>query len=301
MRRWWIGPFLAITALTTAAGCTVPQPSADGRLTDNWAAMPTPKTFTPQSGVCHPTSTGPVGHRADYAPVGCDQPHEVETVFVGIFTGTHGVSDRPPGHGSAARRLARTHCDRHVRSFLGDDWPAGRTRLEVVVPSEAAWSGGARWYRCDVGEMVSMQDRTFVPRTTTLAGSLVAAGALRWTCFDAQSVTGGDVGRLVPVSCDEPHQSEFAGLYVEPSLTYDDLVANSDRVHERCRQVVADFAQLPVDDDLRHRFGTIYDYPFKDEWDDGQLTVRCLLWRDDPPLTGSVRGGGPELLPVRSG
>ncbi|MFV2020872.1 septum formation family protein [Micromonospora sp. LOL_023] len=298
MRRWWIGPILAVTVLTTAAGCAVPPAAGNNSLTDGWASMPTPRVFTPRTGTCHATAAGLVGHRADYAPVRCDLPHEVETVFVGIFTGAHGVSDRAPSPGSATRRLARANCDQQVKKFLGDDWPAGRVRLEVIVPSTQAWSGGARWYRCDIGETVSMQDRTFVPRTTSLAGTLAADGALRYGCFTPDSVTGSNVGQLLPVACARSHQSEFAGLYHEPSLSYDDLAANADLVHERCRQVVADYAKLPVDDDLRHRFGTIYDYPFKDEWDDGHLTVRCLLWRADPPLTGSVRDGGPTALPI---
>ncbi|MFY1694357.1 MULTISPECIES: septum formation family protein [unclassified Solwaraspora] len=299
MRRRWIRLLLAVTVLTAAAGCGLAPRTAGGELTDGWAVMPTPKPFVPDVGACHPVATNGTGHRDDYTPVTCDRPHDLETVFVGIFTGTHAVSDRAPAHGSAARRVARHSCDQRVRQFLGDDWQAGRVRLDVVVPSTAAWSGGARWYRCDVGEMTSMQDRSLVTRTGSLAGALGPDGPLRWGCFNPGSVSGGDVDVLTPVACTQPHRSEFAGLYVESDLPYDQFAANSDRVHERCRQVVAEYAALPVDDDLRYRVGTIYDYPFKDEWDDGNLTVRCLLWRDDPPLTRSVRDGGPAALPVR--
>ncbi|MDG4770548.1 septum formation family protein [Solwaraspora sp. WMMD792] len=302
MRRW-IRLVLTVAVLTTAAGCApaVRSDIGDGDLTNDWAGIATPKVFVPRAGECHPVAAGTVGQGTEYTPVSCGQSHEVETVFVGIFTGVYGVPDHSPAPGSSSRRAARTDCDQRVHEFLGDDWQAGRLRLEVVVPSTTAWNGGARWYRCDVGEVVSMQDRTFVARTGSLAGALDQPSPLRWGCFNPSANAAGDVGILAPVACTEPHQSEFAGLYLEADLPYEEFAANADQVHERCRRVVADYADLPVDDDLRHRFGTIYDYPFKDEWDDGNLAVRCLLWRDEPPLTRSVRDGGTDALPVRQG
>ncbi|MFY1632520.1 septum formation family protein [Solwaraspora sp. WMMB335] len=299
MRRWWYGPVLAAMILAATTGCLPPPRDGDGALTDSWAAFETPTPFLPQVGVCHPSSTSDIGHRDDYTPVDCGQPHDVETIFVGIFTGAHAVDDDAPAAGSAARHAAREVCDQRAEEFLGAPWQTGRIRLRVVVPSSPAWQGGARWYRCDVGEMTSMEDRSFVPRTSSLANALAGDAPLRWGCFTPESVAGGEVGDLVPVACSQPHQSEFAGVYAEQDLAYDEFAGNADQVHERCRRVVASYAGLPIDDDLRYRFGTIYDYPFKDEWDDGNQVVRCLLWRDDPALTGSARGGGTEFLPIR--
>ncbi|MDG4766480.1 septum formation family protein [Solwaraspora sp. WMMD406] len=300
MRRRWFGAVLTATILSTTAGCTGPARFGDGDLTNDWPAIDTVTSFVPDVGFCH-TESGDVGSRADYDPVDCGRPHLVETVFVGTFAGVHAAGDTAPRPGSPERTAARGVCDQRVKGFLGDYWQAGRVRLQIVLPSAPAWAGGARWYRCDVGEMTSMADRTFVSRTSSLAGALGPDGPLRWGCFQPESVTDDGIGNLRPVACSQPHQSEFAGLYVEDALSYDYFADNSVRVHERCRAVVAGFARLPVDGDLRFRFGTIYDYPFRDEWDEGNKTVRCLLWREDPPLVGTARNGGTAFLPIRFG
>jgi hypothetical protein len=69
-------------------------------------------------------------------------------------------------------------------------------------------------------------------------------------------------------------------------------------VHRACRELVAEYAGVPVDGDLPFRTGTYVDPIFDEDWDNGDRGFRCHLWLEDAELTESLKDAGPDALPV---
>ncbi|WFE28834.1 septum formation family protein [Solwaraspora sp. WMMD791] len=297
-RRAVLATALTLTVATVAACGQLPD-GVDGELTGGWTPLAEPVPFVPEAGVCHNRETTS-GAMVDYIPIDCAQMHLLEIVHVGEFTGEHAAADTAPEPGSAARLAARAECDQRVTEFIGGSWRSGTLRLVVVTPSQQAWDGGARWLRCDLGETQGTDFDNIIFRSVTLAGVLTdAESSVPLRCFDSASVASDGELLVERVACDAPHQSEFAGTYVEDKLSYQEVRSNADEVHRRCKTVVAGFAKVPDDGDLQYRVGTVYSYPGASDWADGDRTIRCYAWRADPLLTRSVRGGGTSALPVQ--
>ncbi|MFV2098866.1 septum formation family protein [Micromonospora sp. LOL_013] len=304
-RRWdaraRLVALLTAASLTTTAGCVPPSPGVDGDLVDNWAAFDEPVHLTPEAGSCHNDSRRFIAWES-YRPVGCVRYHLVETVHVGTLGDDPAVPFDEDGAADgliAARRAARPECDRRVNEFLGGPWQTARLRMTVVTPSDAAWTGGARWFGCDVG-VVDSPGGPLVDWYGTVEGALQAPGhPLLLTCYDSAAVGVDDEPLTEPLDCDTPHQAEFAGTYVEDKLGYDEVELNDERVHTQCRKVVADYAKVPNNGDLQYRVGTIYTFSDVLDWAEGDRTIRCFAWRADPLLTGSVRDGGTSALPIQ--
>ncbi|PZG20215.1 hypothetical protein C1I95_10080 [Micromonospora craterilacus] len=291
MRRWLAGIALGTVATLALAGCSRPA-GTDGDLVDDWAPMAAPTVFTPESKTCHPRLQE-VGYLRAYAPVDCEQPHRVETLHVGTLTDAGGAN--PPAAGSAGMRAAFGECDREVRTALGGDWRTSRIGLTIVFPSPPAWTGGARWFRCDAHETRSLDDPIPEQRATSLSGSLAGSSPLRHGCFNA-SIQGDEVAEMVAVKCTTRHRAEFAGIWRAPESSYSAFLKNSERTHRACRSVIAKFAKLPDDGNLQYRVGTIVYHPGQDEWRSGNRGVQCFLWSKE--LTRSMKGAGTGALPI---
>jgi len=285
-------------SLIVSAGCVPAQQGIDGDLADGWPSFEEPVQFVPEPGTCHTVEMS-IGLREDYAPFDCSQWHFLETAHVGSFADDPNDRNYPPDVVQPVRQAAREACEEPVAEFLGGPWQAGRFRLIVVVPSQAAWDGGARWFRCDLG-IVERPGDPLVSRMGSAAGAMaIDDHALRLRCFDSAAVGADDVPLVEPLDCDSPHQAEFVGAYVEDRLSFGDVESNPDSVHDRCRSEVARYVGVPDDDDLQYRAGTIYTNPSDADWHDGDRTIRCFVWRADPLLTRSVRGGGTNALPIQ--
>lgn len=298
MRRW-IGTIAVGGVLALAvAGCGNPA-GVDGELTDDWAALPEPVGFVPAAGACHPEPEA-IGYLRTYRPVECAQPHAAETLHLGTVTGAEAASETPPGSGSAARRVLRDACEKQVNEQLGGDWRTARLGLALVLPSPDAWRGGARWYRCDVREVRSVENGTPVERTGSLRGVLRGSSELALGCFRPKIVKDS-VSGMEPVACTTRHRSEFAGIWTAPDTSYDAFVENTERAHQGCRGVIASYTKIPNDGDIRFRVGTIYYHPNEQDWRDGNRGVQCFLWVDDRDLTRSMKGAGTAGFPIRFG
>ncbi|TDB78951.1 septum formation family protein [Micromonospora sp. KC721] len=295
MRRWTAVAPGAVAALALAA-CGAPA-GLDADLTDDWPALAAPRPFVPAAGVCHP-GVPDVGHLGGYQPVDCALAHRAETLHVGTLTGAHAAGTTPPLRGSDATRTAHAECGREVHRALGADWRSGRLSLTVVLPSPRAWTGGARWFRCDLSEVKSIDDPRVVVRTGSLRGALTGAAALRLGCVEPR-MAGTDVSAMTPVPCTARHHVEFVGVWQATGLSYARLHRGDDRVHRGCRSLLARHTGVPDDGDLPFRAGSIFYHPTEREWRDGDRGVRCFLWVDDRPLTRSLRDAGPRALPVR--
>lgn len=293
MRRWLLA-LLAGAAALLLAGC-VPGHRADGDLTDDWPALPRARLFIPATDACLPRIT-PVVPAASYETVDCARSHLAEVVHVGTFTGPAATGAHPEP-GSPALRTARAECDQRAREVIGGDWHAARLALNIALPTTAAWLAGARWYRCDLAETDSIDNTRPVNRVGSLRGALVGDNQLSHRCFDPKLI-GENLNYMAPVLCTEPHRAEFVGVFVERDMSWADFLRAAPQVHRRCMALIAVFAEVPDNADLPYRAGSIFYPPSQREWTEGDRGVRCFLWSDDRRLTRSMRGAGPEGLPV---
>jgi hypothetical protein len=283
-------------AALALAGCGVPE-GTDGNLVDEWTDLPAPTIFQPAAGTCHPTAAS-VGHLTSYAPVPCERSHEAETVHVGTLPAEHADRATPPPAGSPARIAAYDECEKAANRTLGADWRSGRIALHTILPSDAGWRGGARWFRCDVAEVNRLDGAEVKVRTGSLKGTLADDAPLAHRCFNVK-LANDKVDDMVEVACTTKHDAEFVGVFRDTAGDHDELVKGSSRIHRRCQAMVAKYAKVPDDGNLKYRTGTIYYHPSADEWKDGNRGVQCFLWLSDRSLTRSVKGGGTKALPIR--
>ncbi|MEV7226173.1 septum formation family protein [Polymorphospora sp. NPDC051019] len=289
MRRW-MAALAATVTLTVATGCGNPA-GVDGMLTDDWPELPAAVGFAPEANVCHEYA-GWVRRKAiDYRPVACTEKHLAETIQVGSFPAA--VTEYPDG-GTKPLRDAYAECDKASRGWLGGDWREAALTLNVVPPSQNAWRGGARWFRCDLGRRNSIEDNGPRSGTASLKDAMTNGSEPRYGCYDFDE--DGNKATLVP--CDRPHTAEFAGTF-ETNLSWEKLTADGgdEATHRNCLKVIAKFAKVPDDGNVKYRSGSISYYPSLDEWTMGSRTVRCLLWLADS-TNRSVRGGGTSALPI---
>ncbi|MER7420937.1 septum formation family protein [Micromonospora peucetia] len=296
MRRAMSALVTGVVAAVLLVGCA-DGGGLDGDLVDDWPALSAPGPFTPASGVCQVADFTDVLTLAAYAPVDCAVPHRVETVHVGAFPAERSA---PPPGGSAELRGAFADCDTRATGHVGDDWRAGRLRLAVALPSGPGWTAGARWYRCDLAEVSTVEAAaTVVVRTGSLRDALRGLSPLRLGCQQARS-SGGSVRTLLPVDCATRHDTEFVGAWRAPDRPYPTRPADWAPLYAGCRSVLGRYVGVPDDADLRFRSGVVVRPPGAGRWRVGDRGVRCYLWLDDRTVTGSLRGAGPAALPVRS-
>jgi hypothetical protein len=281
-------------------GCGAPG-GADGNLVDDWAAIGEPKMFVPTPETCHPADFVETVYLSSYFPVDCSVSHRVETVHVGTFTGALD-SAAPPARGSAPRRAAYAECDRQARGFLGADWRVARLWLGVAIPSERAWLAGARWFRCDLVEMIEVEENNIsTTRTGSLKGALRSPGPLHLTCYHTTLDRNDQIDRMPAVDCDERHNSEFAGVWRAPEdLGYPDAERDWQDFYDGCYRVVARYVEVPQSS-VRFRTGIVALPGRPDDWEAGDRGVRCYLWISDGRFTRSLKGAGPAGLPIRTG
>ncbi|GGL03129.1 septum formation family protein [Mangrovihabitans endophyticus] len=289
----------AAGVLLLASGCGAPA-GVDGDLTDDWAAIAEPTGFTPEAATCHLATFATVGPRSAYEEVDCRLRHRTETVYVGVYPSPAADADTPPSDGSAASRQAYRTCDAKTTEYVGAPWHLGRLWIGVTHPSPAAWTGGARWFRCEVMELSSVEDDGgLVQRIGSLHDRLAGArSALRLSCYAIELTDSKGIAGMPAASCSAKHNAEFAGVADardKPYPTDDDQWA---ALHDLCRTVIATFVDVPDDADLQYRTGVISLPGGEDVWALGDHTLRCYLWTDSTDLTVSLKGKGTKALPI---
>ncbi|OJF12385.1 septum formation family protein [Couchioplanes caeruleus] len=283
---------MALTAVMLAAGCTgAPRGLVDADLTDDWAPPPAPAPYRPAAGACHETLASTAGP-GDDRPTGCDEVHVSETFHVGTPPST----DVPPAPGTAGARAAYRECATQAEDFLRGDWRTAGIAVHVVWPTRRAWSGGARWFRCDVTQS-DLDGYGQSGRRGSLEGELAGPSPLRLGCFDPV-VDGQTVTEMRPVPCTGKHRAEFAGLWRAPDISYAELRAGTTRSAAACRSVIARFAGVPDDSDMQYRSGWISYNPTRTEWLAGERRVRCFIYFAERTVTRSLKNAGPAALPV---
>ncbi|MDZ5445728.1 septum formation family protein [Micromonospora sp. 4G57] len=299
MKRWRGVTAWAALVMVVLAGCGTPA-GTDGDLTDDWRPVGKVEQFTPKVGDCHLIAE-PSSYLTSYQPVECGRAHLVETIHLGTFTGALAERPTPPPVGSAAIRPAFADCDAKATAFVGGDWRGARLSVQVVPPSPLGWTGGSRWYRCDLFELDTVDGGTFrdhpndhaIQHTGSLRDALKRPSPLAFGCL-----TEDRWGNFQQVGCATAHQFEYVGAWTVPDGRYADAGRHQESIHAGCRTVVARYAKVPVDRMLRYRTGTSYQLPSEEAWARGDRGVRCFYWSSGKKVTRSIKSGGTKALPV---
>ncbi|MEV4411597.1 septum formation family protein [Catellatospora sp. NPDC049609] len=278
-----------LLAALALAGCT-PEPPAgvDRLLTDDWAKPAQVEGYVPEAGICIASRPGHYPNRASVLDeIACTANHYGEVVHVGAFT-----TDARPGPAQLA--AAYTECDAKSKGYLGRFWWEARTQLYVTVPTEAAWAGGARWFRCDVVEVFdASKDGVWLGRQGRLKEGIPAA--LLVGCVSAKK-KGRTITEMPEVACTAAHNAEWVGAFRASATT---AYPASDRqwgvLHRQCRTLVAKF--VGVGSSQAGRFATIASTSGSASWKAGDRRVRCAIWFDTKTMKKSARGTKGRGLP----
>ena len=291
---------LGLLGVLLAGGCGNAG-GVDGNLVNNWNMIGAPAGFTPTAETCHLANFSMVGSRDTYDEVDCELKHRTETVYVGTFEDPAAQADEPPAADSAGARAAYKICDKETAAFVGGPWRTGRLWVGVTHPSPAAWTGGARWFRCEVLEISSIEDDGgLVMRLGSLKGALAPSGSsLRLTCYAIQLDSAGAIDTMPAAGCRSGHNAEFVGIWKAANLDYPSEDAQWAKFHDGCRELIATYVDVPDDKDLQYRTGVVSLPGGEDVWALGDRGVRCYMWLDGADLTKSLKGVGTKGLPVQ--
>ncbi|PZM97477.1 MAG: hypothetical protein DIU79_02525 [Actinobacteria bacterium] len=300
MRRVVTAVALGGAAALMLAGCGKPA-GVDGNLVDDWAAFPTPSSFTPPPATCYAADFADTAYLSAYDPVDCSEEHRVETVHVGTFEGRAAARDKPPRPGSAEFRSAYAECDAKTEEYVGGAWRTARLWMGVALPSEQAWAGGARWFRCDVTEVTNVEDSgDTATRSSSLRDALKGSSPLRLGCYSVKLGRDNTIDTMTATACDKPHNAEFAGVWTAPDIPYPRQTSDWDRFHQACRSVIARYVGLPDDGNLIYRTGVISLPGASSDWEAGNRGVRCYLWLSNRTVNTSLKGAGPNSMPIQT-
>ncbi|GIH18143.1 septum formation family protein [Rugosimonospora africana] len=299
MRRAWRsgGLVAAIVLIGVAglAGCASPA-GVDGNLTNGWPAMPKAKVAVPVAAVCYDSVLDGDTWYGDFNTVPCTGDHGEETVFVGTFTGSAGNRSTPPASDSQDRRDAYAQCLKGAANYLGGDYHLGLFELGLVLPSSNAWTGGARWYRCDIVRY-SDANETDVARTGSVKDGLRGKRPLAFTCSTVTDDGKGSITDQQVTDCAKPHNAEVAGLYTPPNVPWPaDQKTRQNTYDSGCEAVVAKFLGLSGRVVASNYMGWMTSGPSEDQWKLGDRTVVCsaLGFKGESPngarFVGSVKG-----------
>jgi hypothetical protein len=295
-----LGITAALGAVLLAAGCGTPG-GVDGDLTNEWGAMPAAIGFEPNTGSCHMANFNAVGARGTYEEIDCNLRHRTETSYVGTYESPAADADEPPAPGSAGARAAYKICDEKTTTYVGGSWRNARLWIGVTHPTAAAWTGGARWYRCEVVELASVEDEGgLVQRAGSVQNALAdGSSELLLGCYAVQQDRTGAIATMPAVSCTAKHDAEFVGVWHATDAKYPTDNAGWQKFHGGCRGLIATYAGVPKDKDLQYRTGVVSLPGGEDVWQLGDRGVRCYLWLDGAELTSTLKGKGTKALPVQ--
>ncbi len=282
--RLVVGGVLIALLLT---GCGRPA-GVDGDLTNGWPALPAAKVPAPQVGACYVGAFKSIW-QATANPVSCAEKHDAETAYVGTFPDT---GANPPAAGSPALATAYDQCQQGTDAYLGGDWHTELVELRLLRPTNAAWAGGARWYRCDL-----LRDsdayQTEVAAAGSLKGDLTGARVAAYGCLATVEV-GDTVTHATPIDCAQPHGAEFAGIFTAPNVPWSTVDAVRVKMaDDGCEGVVAKFLGYgSVGQWNNSQIGWWHTGFDPDQWALGDRAVQCFAYAftKSHKMIGSVRG-----------
>jgi len=224
--------------------------------------------------------------------VPCSVHHRVEVAYIGTFTGSAAAVDSPPVANSAAMRGAYAKCAGPTAAYVGGDWHLGLMDLELLIPDLGAWRGGARWFRCDLLGLTSLDYESLGGSDVSFRGVLAKPSPLSARCITWLGTQF--VSNIEPVSCTSRHRAEFAGTYTAPvgpwpaSAKEQTALADDGREH-----LVARFVGFPSWQQFDNPHVGYFELGFDErQWYMGDRSVRCYAaaFTTDGQFVGSVKG-----------
>ncbi|MER7007055.1 septum formation family protein [Dactylosporangium sp. NPDC000555] len=286
----------ALALLGTLAGCGGPK-AGDGDLTNDWAMLSAPKVPEPKAGDCWTTTTTSARKlkAGDLIQTPCDMQHVFETTKIGHFTGTVAESSSPPAPSQLTEAWA--DCDKSAGDYLGAEWQAGRVYVVVSAPTNRQWTGGARFYRCDVGALRT-EGGTFAPRHDSMKGGLAADGDLRLGCGTQVGMTTDRWDDITPAKCTDPHDVEYVGSVSSPANEYPTGDKALDAFGKSCEAKMLAYTGMSRSHwaSVRALYYGYWIAAARDEWTAGNHTARCYLMLDKRKITRSLKGAGDVVL-----
>ncbi|MDQ4053562.1 MAG: septum formation family protein [Actinomycetota bacterium] len=266
---------VCLTAVAVTA-CTVDDPAQEAGPSP--AATPTtaPPTATeqpfPEDRACYRLTVElAVAPTADQPPVDCSKRHTSITFAVGR------LDNVARGHllaidSQRVRDAVAEICTEKFAEFAGGSEEAQRLSMLRTVwftPTVEESDQGAEWYRCDA-IAVSADDR-LAPLSGRLAGVLGSPeGRDR---YGMCGTTAPDDPTFERVICSEPHRwRAIATVDLGPGR-----YPGVDAVRSRGQTPCEDAGASAADDVLDYEWG--YEWPTKDQWQQGQTFGRC--WAPD--------------------
>jgi predicted small secreted protein len=295
--RRLIAALVPAVALALLAGCGTPA-GVDKDLTDDWAMLAVPKVPSPPVGACYTTTVSYFATDTttifSFKPVdSCTASHASETFYVGDLAGTAASGTTPPK--GVALKDAYTKCSSEAETFLGGDYHDGRVEMLLLVPSSAQWSGGARYYRCDIAEVASDGDKP-VTRTSSLKDGLRGDKPAGLTCaqetYESDGKTWLDYDAT---ACTNLHNMEYVGTYVSgdrpfPSTADDRKTA----IRPGCEALGAKYLAMSASTLANHQeVGIGFWMVDEENWSRGNRSARCYaMLFDKKETTRSIKNLG---------
>jgi len=294
-RRWFLaGP---VVLALTLAGCATPR-GIDGDLTNSWPVFAEAKTPVPVAGVCSSRAFDTVW-AGPFESLDCTSgPHQTETSYVGTFTGVDANRSSPPAAGSPGRRTAYQTCQQRSAQYLGGDVQAALVYLGLTLPTSLAWTGGARWYRCELLHFSDPDDDTPVT-TGSVRNGLTGARPLAIGCINVTDNGSQYVSDLSDnVDCATAHSAEYAGFYTAPDLPWNsDQAARDKAAGAGCETIVAHYLGFTGNALRNPVVGIVYDTFDQKRWELGDRSIRCYAYAytKSKKMIGSVKGIGAKV------
>ena len=294
MRRGWRLVVTGAVLAVALAGCGKPT-GIDGDLTNAWPAIQKATTPTPKVGDCYTEKYDATWYGDFSSALDCSLAHQTETVYVGAFAGADADRSSPPLAGTDSRSNAYAQCQKSATDFLGDDWHIGNVFLGLVLPDDKAWTGGARWYRCD---LIHFEDSNFesVHQYGTVKDGLRGSKPIAVTCITFTDDGKSAVTGQKDTPCAQPHNGEFAGVYTAPAGAYPSKDAARTLANTGCGGVAAKFLGFSGNSPVSNFVGWLADGFQQDQWNLGDRTIRCFVVAfngqtvNGANVVGSMRG-----------
>jgi hypothetical protein len=273
-----------------AAACGKPA-GVDGDLVNHWPAMGKAETPVPVVGACYDTEfettwSGP------FDTVPCTETHQTETSYVGAFTGDDAGRSSPPGSDSQSRKTAYLTCADKTADYLGGDWHTAYVWMGLVEPSPEAWTGGARWFRCDLMKTTDVEHTT-TSSDSSLKDGLRGTAPAAITCINTVE-SNDQVQSETPANCATAHNGELTGVITGSSVTYPGDTAAQNQADSGCEASVAHYLGLSGSKDTNSAVGWLFFWPRETQWDSGDRAITCYAYAftSSKKMTGSVKGLG---------
>ena len=297
MRRA-VAATIALGAVLALAGCSGPPKGTDGNLTNGWPAMPQATITVPVVGVCYPGQYVAPGRivrtwSADVDTTDCATSHYSETASVGTFSGADAQRSAVPDADGPAMPAVYDQCVKDVSGYLGGDAHTAMVRIEVELPTNAAWRGGARWFRCDLIHLSDPFGSNWVSHDS-LKGDLAGKRSSAYACVDTTEDKDHQIQATSVSNCGSSHAAEFAGTFTAANVPFPaDKVRRDKMLRDGCAPVVAAFLGYQSVSQWRNQAVGWWALGWdEDRWNLGDRTTQCFAYAytKSGKFVGSVKG-----------